>query len=173
MIQHCPSCRKEYRSANKITIFGCCSHKTRKTVDGYLAKIEKPVSKRYEPPQAKPDTRADRPGDHVAKIIKHHFGIDPPKGCGCRRVQHEMNALGWSKCLDQIDRLANDLEANAKQFNWSVTLAASVRAVATGAILWLNPFDPWRSIIREACKRTKDDCDGEKEDGRHNWFGGV
>lgn len=164
----CPRCGAVHLAPVPVTQFACCPNDAPVVVDVSLKQTIRRTAQRHFV-----ENRADRPGDHVAKIIKHHFGIDPPKGCGCRRVQHEMNALGWSKCLDQIDRLANDLEANAKQFNWSVTLAASVRAVATGAILWLNPFDPWRSIIREACKRTKDDCDGEKEDGRHNWFGGV
>jgi len=164
----CPRCGAKHFAPVPVTQFACCHVGDQVFVDESLKQVIRRTASR-----SFVDNRADKPGDHVAKIIKHHFGIDPPKGCGCRKVQNEMNRLGWSKCLDEIDRLANDLEANAKQFSWNVTLSAAVRAAATGAILWLNPFDPWRSIIREACKRTKADCDGKEEDGRHNWFGGV
>lgn len=154
----CPRCGAKHFAPVSVTQFACCPASYQANLDNSLKQtIRRAASRSFV------ENRTDRPGDHVAKIIKHHFGIDPPKGCGCKKVQHEMNRLGWSKCLDEIDRLANDLEANAKHFNWNVTLAASVRAVATGAILWLNPFDPWRSIIREACKRTKADCDGQEE----------
>lgn len=154
----CPRCGAVHLAPVPVTQFACCPLNSPVIPDSSLKQVIRRTASR-----SFTENRADRPGDHVAKIIKHHFGIDPPKGCGCKKVQHEMNALGWSKCLDQIDRLAIALEANAKQFAWNVTLAASVRAVATGAILWLNPFDPWRSIIREACKRTKADCDGQEE----------
>lgn len=74
-----------------------------------------------------------------------------------------MNSLGWEKCLAEIDSLADELAANATKFGWSVTLKAAVQATLSGALVWLNPFSPWRSIIRESCRRTKAAIDGQKE----------
>ena len=106
-------------------------------------------------------------------LIKKHFGIDPPKGCGCRRVQSNMNAKGWEKCLDEIDSLADELRGNAEKFNWSVTVFAALRATMTGALRWLNPFDPWRSIIKQACRLTKEAIDGQEENSEQPRPGGV
>lgn len=103
-------------------------------------------------------------------MIEHHFGIKPAPNCSCRTLQRQMNQLGWQSCLEQIDQLAEQLETNAREFNWLTTIGAAIRAARTGAMAWLNPLDPWRSLIREACKRTQDDCE-LPDIGRADWWG--
>jgi hypothetical protein len=84
-----------------------------------------------------------------------------------------MNAKGWEKCLAEIDSLADELRGNAEKFDWSVTVFAAIRATMTGALRWLNPFDPWRSIITEACRLTKGAIDGQEENSEQPRPGGV
>jgi len=84
-----------------------------------------------------------------------------------------MNAKGWEKCLDEIDSLANELRANAEQFSWGVTMWAALQATMSGALRWLNPFDPWRSIIKQACRLTKGAIDGQEENSEQPRPGGV
>jgi hypothetical protein len=67
-----------------------------------------------------------------------------------------MNALGWRKCLDITDDLEQALAENASQFGWGVTIAAATQAVLTGALAWLHPLQPWRSLIVEGCRRAKE-----------------
>jgi hypothetical protein len=162
----CPRCGAIHKAPNPVTHFGCCLLDSTPIVDRSLLQVI-----RHEARPAR--NRLDRPGDAVYYLIKKHFGIDPPKGCGCRRVQANMNAKGWEKCLDEIDSLANELRANAEQFDWSVTIFAAIRATMTGALRWLNPFDPWQSMIKEACRLTKGAIDGQEENSEREGPGGV
>ena len=152
----CPRCGAIHKAPSQVTHFGCCPVDSTPIVDRSLLQVI-----RHEARPAR--NRLDRPGDAEYYLIKKHFGIDPPKGCGCRRVQANMNAKGWEKCLAEIDSLADELRANADKFDWSVTIFAALRATMTGALRWLNPFDPWRSIIKEACRLTKEAIDGQEE----------
>jgi hypothetical protein len=161
----CPRCGVVHFAPVPVTQFACCPANSPVISDSSLKQVIRRTASR-----SFVENRADRPGDWVGKLIKHHFGIDPPKGCRCREVQNEMNRLGWAKCLEEIDRLAGRLKNNAKEFAWDVTIVAAIRAVATGAMSWLDPFDPWRSLIREACRRAKEDCQ-TADIGRADWWG--
>jgi hypothetical protein len=163
----CPRCGEVYHSRKPVTVFACCSKYTEKIDSSRVVAIQKKGERFIE------RNRLDRPGDAVYYLIKKHFGIDPPSGCGCRRVQANMNAKGWEACLDSIDSLADELRANAEQFDWSVTVFAAIRATMTGALRWLNPFDPWRSIIKQACRLTKEAIDGQEENSEQPRPGGV
>lgn len=154
MIQHCPSCGKEYRSVNKITVFGCCSHKTRKTVDGYLVKIEKPVGKRYEPPLPKPDT-SNQPGSVLYRLLRDTFSIKPKPGCGCYALRDEMDRLGVDGCEAEFVRLVDKLKENATKYTWVESFGSAVNAIRNGALNWLNPFHPWESMLRHAIELSK------------------
>jgi hypothetical protein len=153
MIQHCPSCRKEYRSANKITIFGCCSHKTRKIVDGYLVKIEKPPETPYQPPPPKPDT-SNEPGSVLYRIIRDTFSVKPKPGCGCYKLRDEMDALGVEGCQAEFGRLVDRLKENAKAYRWLELFGAALNAVRNGALGWLDPIRPWESILKHAIETS-------------------
>ncbi len=161
----CPRCGFVHRAPAPVTIFACCPSGQDPVIDTsrkQVIRIDQPASAQRH--------RADRPGDRLQLMIKHHFGIDPAPNCTCRQLQREMNAAGWRICLEQIEPLAEKLEANAKEYNWMVTVGAVLRAARTGAIVWLNPLDPWRSLIREACKRTQEDCQ-TADIGRADWWG--
>jgi hypothetical protein len=158
----CPRCGEVYHSRKPVTVFACCSKYTEKIDSSRVVAIQKKGERFIE------RNRFDRPGDAVYILIKRHFGIDPPKGCGCRRVQANMNAKGWQECLASIDSLANELKANAEQFSWGVTMWAALQATMSGALRWLNPLDPWRSIIREACRLTKEACDEQAKEQQGN-----
>ncbi len=154
MIQKCPSCGKEYRSAKTITVFGCCSHKARKIVDGYLVRIEKPPETAYQPPPPRPDT-SNEPGSVLYRILKDVFGVKPKQNCGCNRLRNEMDSLGIDGCQEQFDRLAESLKANAKAYNWLESFSAAITAIRSGALHWLDPFHPWESILRHAIESSR------------------
>jgi hypothetical protein len=159
----CPNCGMKHLAERQVDFFGCCMSNVVINSDQY----KKTVRIDAKPKPQKPPS-LDRPGDAVYILIKRHFGVDPPKGCGCRRVQSNMNAKGWQECLASIDSLANELKANAKQFSWGVTMWAALQATMSGALRWLNPLDPWRSIIREACRLTKEACDEQAKEQQGN-----
>lgn len=145
----CPRCGTVHRFAVAITEFACCPHDTVRS-DRSLVQVIRVNGREYQPVR-----KFDRPGDEVYYLIKNHFGVDPPSNCRCRKVQRKMNALGWRGCLERVDELEAELASNASEFSWGVTIAAATQAVLTGALVWLHPLQPWRSLITEACKRSK------------------
>ena len=158
IISTCPRCGFSHKAPATVTIFACCSTGNEPIVDTTFKQVI-----RIEPTPGEQQDRADRPGDAAYDLIRTTFGITPPKGCGCNATKHRMNSLGWEKCLSEIDSLADELAANATKFGWSVTLWAGVQATLSGALVWMNPFRPWHSILRESCRRTKAVIDGQKE----------
>jgi hypothetical protein len=134
-----------------VTQFACCPNDSPVVVDVSLKQtIRRTASRSFV------ENRADRPGDEVYRLIKKHFGVDPPPGCRCQAVKSRMNQLGWERCLELIDELEVALADNAKEFSWSVTIASATRAVLTGALAWLHPLQPWRSLIVEGCRRARE-----------------
>jgi len=154
MIQKCPSCGKEYRSAKTITVFGCCSHKTRRTVEGYLVKIKKPAEEPYQLPPPKPDT-SNEPGSVLYRILKDVFGVNLKPGCGCHKLRDEMDTLGVDGCEREFTRLVDRLKENAKAYSWLESFGAALNAVRNGALSWLDPFHPWESILRHAIESSR------------------
>ncbi|MFN7323304.1 MAG: hypothetical protein ACK5SM_00985 [Sphingomonadales bacterium] len=146
----CPRCNSIHRSADPITEFACCAHTTVRN-DRSLVQVIRLQGREYQPSK-----KLDKPGDEVYFLIKKHFGIHPPTNCPCRKIQRRMNALGWRKCLDITDDLEQALAENASQFGWGVTIAAATQAVLTGALAWLHPLQPWRSLIVEGCRRARE-----------------
>ena len=153
----CPRCGSRHWAPGPVTQFACCPSNSPAIQDSSLKQIlHRTASRSFS-------DRLDRPGDAAYELIRTTFGITPPKGCGCNATKHRMNSLGWEKCLAEIDSLADELAANATKFGWSVTLWAAAQATLSGALVWMNPFRPWHSIIRESCRRTKAAIDGKKE----------
>ena len=151
----CPRCGMLHRAPAAITEFACCAHTSARHDRSLLQAIN------ITGPEYKPARNRDKPGDEVYLLIKRHFGVDPAPGCQCRKVQRRMNALGWEKCLAVVDQLEASLESNAKEFGWGVTIAAATRAVVTGALAWLHPLQPWRSLIVEGCRRARESSESD------------
>lgn len=151
MIQsNCPRCGCIHQAPVPITVFACCAHATTR-IDRSLLQTVRVTGSEFEPSR-----KRDKPGDEVYNLIKRHFGVEPPVGCDCRRIQRRMNALGWQKCLAISDELEAELKSNASLYGWTVTIAAAAQAVATGALVWLHPFDPWKSLVAEGCRRARE-----------------
>jgi hypothetical protein len=147
----CPRCGVVHLAPVPVTQFACCPNDSPVVVDVSLKQtIRRTASRSFV------ENRADRPGDEVYRLIKKHFGVDPPPGCRCQAVKSRMNQLGWERCLELIDELEVALADNAKEFSWSVTIASATRAVLTGALAWLHPLQPWRSLIVEGCRRARE-----------------
>lgn len=87
-----------------------------------------------------------RVGDELAELIKE-LGFDQKLGCGCSSEVARMNAMGPARCFEQIDKIAERLEANAKLESWWKLAWASVKAISMGIF-------SVRGLVLEAIRRA-------------------
>lgn len=87
--------------------------------------------RKTEPSPELPRPPDEGPGTELKKLLKE-LGFDESVGCGCAAEVARMNALGPRLCLEQIDSIAEKLEANAKLQSWWALAKAGAIAASMG-----------------------------------------
>ena len=93
------------------------------------------------------------PGTELMKLLRD-LGINPPKGCECKRRAAEMDAWGVEGCRQRRAEIVGWMREAWGQAGWGELLLAAARAAAGGLALRLDPFDVAGSLIDEANRRA-------------------
>ena len=93
------------------------------------------------------------PGSQLWRMLAHDFGLDHKPNCPCVATARQMNEWGASGCRAHRAELVALLREARELYSWRDHVLAAVKGVASGAVRYLNPLDPFGSLIDEAIRR--------------------
>lgn len=94
-------------------------------------------------------------GSRVWNLLES-LGVKHAADCGCLGTAERWNAWGVAGCRAARGEMVTHLRRNAKRFGFLAAVKAAVKALTTGAVFtWLNPLDPYGSIVDEAIRITE------------------
>lgn len=105
-------------------------------------------------PEAPPPAPDFGPGTELAKIITA-LGINHAGCGGCQAMIDQMNRWGPDKCIENRQQIIDHLKASARMKSLLSLVWAAVKAMSLD--FFVNPLDPYRSLVDEAVRRSRDE----------------
>lgn len=94
------------------------------------------------------------PGTELRRLLLE-LGITTSDGCLCAARATQMDAWGAGGCREHREEISTWLREAASKRSWPEFLFSAVRAVSSGALSWIDPSNPYGSIVDEAIRRAE------------------
>lgn len=104
------------------------------------------------PPKVIAERKVSGPGTQLKQLLSE-LGITNFAGCGCEDKVSQMNRWGVEGCRENFATIRGWIVEAQEKANWMTTIAAAVRAAATGIALQIDTADVAGSLVRIAIER--------------------
>lgn len=92
---------------------------------------------------------SDGVGSRLWRLLES-LGIQHSPDCSCVLLAATMNDLGPEGCRFHHERLLKLMRKNKKKYGWKIHFKAGLKALTSGLVFKLNPFDPLPGLLHQA-----------------------